>query len=143
MTAASNRQPSSKCKLSPLEEIRDCPLILLLVAFFICIVWIVATRFRAADEPLDQDICTYILTGRFLADGGKLYVDTLEFKPPGMFVIWQMIHQLVGSGPQVVLWVNILTTTLTMIGVFMAGSAKPWGRMGGNLGHGLLGGAEW
>jgi len=69
--------------------------------------------------------------GRVLADGGKMYVDTIEFKPPGMFVIWQFVHQLVGTGPRVVVWVNILVTTLTMFGVYVAGSVKPWGRISG------------
>jgi len=105
--------------------------VLLLLIFTACVAWIVLTRLHTADEPLERDICTQILMGRELADGGKLYVDTIEFKPPGMFVIWQIIHQSVGTGPRVVLWANILVTTLSMFGVFWAGSAKPWGRWGG------------
>ena len=106
-------------------------ILLFALVFIACVTWILLTRFHTANEPLERDICTQILMGRVLADGGRLYVDTLEFKPPGMFVIWQVIHQLVGTGLPVVLWVNILTTTLSLIGVFLAASAKPWGLTGG------------
>ncbi|MGA2789082.1 MAG: glycosyltransferase family 39 protein, partial [Verrucomicrobiota bacterium] len=102
-----------------------------MLVFIACVAWIILTRLHTADEPLERDICTQIMMGRVLADGGRLYVDTVEFKPPGMFVIWQFVHQLVGTGPRVVLWVNILVTVLTLSGVYWAGSAKPWGRWGG------------
>lgn len=101
------------------------------LVFIACLVWIILTRLHTADEPLDRDICTQILMGRVLADGGRLYVDTLEFKPPGMFVVWQVIHQLAGTRQQVVLWVNILATSVSLIGVFMAASARPWGHLSG------------
>ncbi len=103
----------------------------LAAVFFLCFSWIVFVRLHTASEPLERDISTQILMGRVLADGGKMYVDTIEFKPPGMFAIWQVIHQLVGTGPWVVVWVNILVTTLTMFGVYAAGSVKPWGRVSG------------
>lgn len=104
---------------------------ILVAAFLLCFLWIVFIRLHTASEPLERDISTQILMGRVLADGGKMYVDTIEFKPPGMFVIWQVIHQLVGTNPWVVVWINILVTTITMLGVYLAGSAKPWGRIGG------------
>ena len=103
----------------------------LLAVFVLCFLWIAFIRLHTADEPLDRDVSTQILMGRVLAEGGKMYVDTIEFKPPGMFVIWQVIHQLVGTSPEVVVWVNILVTTFTLVGVFLAASAKPWGRISG------------
>jgi hypothetical protein len=103
----------------------------LAVVFVLCFLWIMFVRLHTASEPLERDISTQILMGRVLADGGKMYVDTIEFKPPGMFVIWQVVHQLVGTGPQVVVWVNILVTTLTMFGVYLAASVRPWGRISG------------
>jgi hypothetical protein len=103
----------------------------LVAVFFLCFLWIVLIRLHTAAEPLERDVSTQILMGRVLADGGKMYVDTIEFKPPGMFVIWQLVHQLVGTGLWVIVGVNILVTTLTLLGVYLAGSAKPWGRMSG------------
>ena len=114
-------------------------LVLLALIFVACLGWIVLVRLHTADEPLERDICTQILMGRVLADGGKLYVDTLEFKPPGMFVIWQIIHQLVGTGSTVVLWVNILVTAGTLLAMYWAGSVRPWGRAGGSGGDAVLG----
>ncbi len=105
--------------------------VLLAAVFVLCTAWIIGTRLRTANEPLDRDICTQIMMGRVLADGGRMYVDTLEFKPPGMFVIWQVIHEVCGTGPRVVLVVGIGVALLSMIGAFWAGSAKPWGRAGG------------
>jgi hypothetical protein len=132
MAPNSYPSPVSHPALSPPSEAgRGKNIALLVLALVACFAWIVLTRLHTADEPLERDICTQIMMGRVLADGGKLYVDTLEFKPPGMFVIWQIVHQLVGTGPRIVLGVNILVTTLTLIGVFLAGSAKPWGRSGG------------
>lgn len=110
---------------------RKVGFILLLAALLACFVWIMVTRLLTADEPLERDICTQILMGRVLVDGGKMYVDTVEFKPPGMFVIWQIIHELIGTGPNAVLWVNVFVTMVTLLGVFWAASAKPWGRGAG------------
>jgi hypothetical protein len=103
----------------------------LVTVFFLCFLWIVFIRLHTASEPLERDISTQILMGRVLADGGKMYVDTIEFKPPGMFVIWQVVHQLAGTSLHVVVWVNILVTTITMFGVYLAASAKPWGLVSG------------
>jgi Dolichyl-phosphate-mannose-protein mannosyltransferase len=103
----------------------------LVAVFYLCFLWIVFIRLHTASEPLERDVSTQILMGRVLADGGKMYVDTIEFKPPGMFVIWQVIHKLVGTSPRVVVWVNIVVTTLTMLGVYVAASLKPWGRVSG------------
>jgi hypothetical protein len=102
-----------------------------MAVFVLGFLWIVFVRLHTASEPLERDVSTQILMGRVLADGGKMYVDTIEFKPPGMFVIWQVVHQLVGTTPQVVVWVSILVTTITMFGVYWAASAKPWGRVSG------------
>lgn len=125
--------PTSKAnpvKPSPAPSPFFSPIILS-AAFLLCFLWIGFIRLHTASEPLERDVSTQIMMGRVLADGGKMYVDTIEFKPPGMFVIWQVVHELVGTGPMVVVWVNILVTTLTMFGVYLAGSVKPWGRMGG------------
>ena len=132
MTGNSHQPSVFHLKMSPPPTVgcRRNTLLLGLV-FMVCLAWIILTRWHTADEPLDRDICTQILMGRVLADGGRLYVDTLEFKPPGMFVIWQIIHQLVGTSPRVVLGVNILVTILSLTGVFVAASAKPWGLCGG------------
>ena len=128
MAENSHQPPVSHSEMPPPVTVgRRRKTVLLGLVFLACLAWIVLTRLHTAEEPLDRDICTQILMGRVLADGGRLYVDTLEFKPPGMFVIWQVIHQLVGTSPQVVVWTNILVTTLSLIGVFMAASAKPWG----------------
>ncbi len=110
---------------------RGWPTAGLALTALLCFGWILLVRLHTADEPLERDICSQILMGRVLADGGHLYVDTLEFKPPGMFVIWQIIHQTVGTGPAAVLWTNILVTLLTLWGVYLAGSSRPWGRGGG------------
>jgi len=127
MAEDSHRPLVPHLKMPPVTVGRRRKTVLLGLVFLACLAWIVLTRLHTAEEPLDRDICTQILMGRVLADGGRLYVDTLEFKPPGMFVIWQVIHQLVGTSPPVVVWTNILVTSLSLIGVFMAASAKPWG----------------
>ena len=132
MSEKSHNLAASNPKLLPPSAAKRSRNIALLALIFVaCIAWIILTRLHTADEPLERDICTHIMMGRVLADGGRLYVDTIDFKPPGMFVIWQMIHQLAGTGPPVILWLNILTTILTLLGVFLAGSAKPWGLLGG------------
>ena len=132
MTENSNSPAVSNPELQPQSTSRHRrAATLLALVFFVCIGWIVLTRLHTADEPLERDICTQIMMGRVLADGGKMYVDTIEFKPPGMFVIWQIVHQLVGTSPLVVVWVNILVTIVTLIGVYLAGSAQSWGRVGG------------
>jgi 4-amino-4-deoxy-L-arabinose transferase-like glycosyltransferase len=96
-----------------------------------CAGWIIATRLHTAAEPLERDIVTEVLMGRELAAGARMYVDVIEFKPPGSFVIWQGIHALVGSGPGIVCLVNIVVALISLGGAYWAGSAGPWGRAGG------------
>jgi hypothetical protein len=131
--AGKSHHPSAFCSemLRPAIPRLGRNIILFAVVFTVCAAWTLLTRLHTASEPLDRDICTQILMGRVLADGGRLYVDTLEFKPPGMFVVWQVIHQLVGTARSVVLGTNILATTISLIGVFFAASARPWGLSGG------------
>lgn len=105
--------------------------------------FIAAIRWHTRDEPLENDIVTYILMGREMAAGGRAYVDVLEFKPPGVFAIWQVVHQTFGSGPNVVYVINVTVATLTMLGCYWASSVRPYGRMGGVLAAGawaLVGG---
>jgi hypothetical protein len=85
--------------------------------------WIVGTRAHTFDEPFERDIVTAILMGRELAAGGRMYVDVIEFKPPGSFALWQLVEQTIGTRPFQVGVVNIVVAVLTMLGVYRAARA--------------------
>src|SRR5437762_2566260 len=92
---------------------------------------ILAARMRTFSEPYDRDIATSILFGRELAAGAKMYVDLVEFKPPGAFVVWQVVHSLIGTSTTAVGLINVLFSVLTLLGVYWAGRGALGSRAGG------------
>ncbi|MGB0715353.1 MAG: ArnT family glycosyltransferase [Phycisphaerae bacterium] len=77
----------------------------------------VALMRRAAfDVPLEADECNYILIGRRLLEGGKLYVDVWDHQPPGIFAIFAGIIALFGDADSTIRW---SATGATIISLFL------------------------
>src|SRR4051812_40876696 len=97
---------------SPTSRVATMRTILPLLVLCALAAWIVVTRVHTLGEPLERDIVTSILMGRELASGGRMYVDVIEFKPPGSFVVWQLVDLAIGTQPFQVGVVNILVAVL-------------------------------
>ncbi len=89
--------------------------------------WIFVTRLHTLNEPFERDIITCIEFGRMMADGKRMYVDMVEFKPPGAFAAWMLIHQTIGSEPPQVFVVGVVVSVLTMLGIYSAAVALTGG----------------
>ena len=92
---------------------------------------ILVARVRTFSEPYERDIATEILLGRELAAGSRMYVDVVEFKPPGSIVIWQLVHLTIGTSTIAVGLTNVVFSVLTLFGVYWAGRGPRGSRMAG------------
>ncbi len=46
--------------------------------------------------PIHSDISIFALTGKIIAEGGKIYADYLDLKPPLFLYIWAIIYKIFG-----------------------------------------------
>ncbi len=127
-TAAADTAPLSGELAPPSPEIKTK---YVLIALLIMALFIVRTRLYTFDEPFDRDIMTSVLSGKLLNSGMKAYEDLLEFKPPGSFVIWQIVDRVMGTSPDAIGVVNIIVALSTLFGCYVAGAAMSGRRLGG------------
>jgi len=95
-------------------------------------------RLHTYREPLERDLSLYLLVGRELLSGRRLYVDIWDHKPPLIYATYGLAEKIAGPGPGAVYLLNILAGILSMLGVYRAGSA-----LGGNRMTGLWAAVFW
>jgi hypothetical protein len=70
---------------------------------------------------IDHDESTYILGGQTIYDGGQLYKDVIDAKPPGIFIIYYLNTFLFNDlifGSRVIGWIAV-SLTATLLCLFM------------------------
>jgi 4-amino-4-deoxy-L-arabinose transferase-like glycosyltransferase len=92
---------------------------------------IVTERLSAYRKPLDRDILGYAVMSHDLLKGRALYSDTWEQKPPGVFVTYALAESLAGYGPRAVFVLSVVVSIITLLGVYVAGSAGERGMKSG------------
>ncbi|MBM2816409.1 MAG: 2 protein [Ignavibacteria bacterium] len=48
--------------------------------------------------PISLDLCVYITGGKTIAEGGKIYYDFVDIKPPMFFYFFSFIYRIFGDG---------------------------------------------
>jgi hypothetical protein len=105
-------------------------------------VLVVLARSVTYDEPLENDVAGYEVTGREMDRGRPLYSDLWDRKPPLLYGVFAVAHQLTTSDRQAVFGVNIAASLASLVAVAAAGRAMS-GATAGLLAAGwwtLLGG---
>ena len=95
------------------------PLVLLLLASTIA-----ALRLRTFSEPFERDIITYMLLGHTINQGGQIFKDAWEMKPPGIFLIYAWAERAVGFGESQVYLLSVVAAVATLVGVYVAGATR-------------------
>lgn len=69
--------------------------------------------------PLATDQVLYSLGARTILDGGQLYKDFWEIKPPLVFLVYAVPFALAGEHMEAIRVLDLLNTLVTMAGVFL------------------------
>ncbi len=104
--------------------------VVLLVAMAGCIA---AQRLRLSQAPLHGDICAYALIGHEMLGGRHLYSDLWERKPPLLYATFAAGELIVGYGRSEIFAVGLTFAILTLLALFVVGTAGSGGRTGGLL----------
>ena len=83
----------------------------------------IATRWPALQHPRTiDDEATYSVVGNEIVDGGRLYIDAVERKPPLLFWVYAAVFKVAGKYNWKALHLFALIWTLgTMAGLYVAG----------------------
>src|SRR5260221_509999 len=92
---------------------------------------ILAARLFTADEPIECDLTTYAVFGHEMLRGRTLYTDLWNNYTPANFVTYAAAELLVGYGSSQFLFLGLLTSLATLLGVYTAAAFGPGGRAAG------------
>jgi 4-amino-4-deoxy-L-arabinose transferase-like glycosyltransferase len=87
----SNKRKTSQQASKPILET-----VLPLAALLVFLVFISILRLSFLDFGLDRDEGAYTLLGEVLRNGGIMYVDGYEMKPPALFYLYALINSVFG-----------------------------------------------
>jgi hypothetical protein len=89
----------------------------------------VAMRWHTLNEPIQRDLLIYAFIGDGLLDGGTLYDDWIDLKPPGPYLAFAAAGLLVGVGHAQVFLLGVVLVLATLVGLYrlFAGPFRaPW-----------------
>jgi 4-amino-4-deoxy-L-arabinose transferase-like glycosyltransferase len=98
-----------------------------------CLAAIAAVRLHTFDEPLERDLAGYMVTGNELLHGKRLYAEIWDHKPPAIHFAYASAIAAVGYGPQAVYLLGLLTSGITLAGVYVVGRELGGDRLSGIL----------
>ncbi|MGE5480671.1 MAG: ArnT family glycosyltransferase [Chloroflexota bacterium] len=81
----------------------------------ICAIILLPTLFF----PISSDISIYALGGKTIASGGKIYVDYLDLKPPGLYLAFAALYKVIGISPLSLRFFDFLMQSLTCALIFL------------------------
>ncbi len=88
-------------------------------------------RLHTFHEALEIDQTIYAVIAHEMKAGRALYADLWDHKPPAIFLTYAAGEAICGYGPRSIYFLGLAASVLTLIGVYAAGSAHPWGRAAG------------
>src|SRR5262245_58655024 len=76
-------------------------------------------RIHAVGIPLDRDEGVFGYAGQRILEGGRLYLDVVDHKPPGVFYLYALALRLFSPTPEGVHWFLHAYNFLTLLGIWM------------------------
>jgi 4-amino-4-deoxy-L-arabinose transferase-like glycosyltransferase len=99
----------------------------------VCFAAIAAVRLHTFNEPLERDLAGYMVIGNELLHGKRLYSEIWDQKPPAIHYAYASAIAAVGYGPQAVYLLGLLTSGITLVGVYVVGREIGGDRLSGIL----------
>jgi hypothetical protein len=121
----SNAAPPAQPVSSGASAVRLLTTIALLIGLAACMA---VARLHTYDEPLEMDAATYAVIARELRAGRHLYSDLCDHKPPAVHATFAAAQMVAGSGPAHIYLLGLAAATVTLLGVYAAGSAIAGGQ---------------
>ncbi len=84
--------------------------------------FIAVTRARTSHEPVEGDQAIYSVIGHELLKGRSLYTDLWDHKPPAIHATYALGELVAGYGPHQLYVLHLAASTLTLVGLFRAGT---------------------
>jgi hypothetical protein len=92
-----------------------------LVLALACLAFVLLFGLPTIIVPLDTDQVLYSLGARTILDGGQLYRDLWEIKPPLVFLIYTVPFAIAGEHMEAVRVLDLINTAVAMTAVFLLG----------------------
>jgi hypothetical protein len=86
-----------------------------------CAVALLTTRARFFHDPPEADIGTYAVIANELNHGQRLYADSWDVKPPGVFATYAATQRLFGYGQMSLYVMSVTTALMTLVGLWLIG----------------------
>src|SRR5271157_4684588 len=88
----------------------------------VCILFIAGVRGLTYHEPVRGDQAVWAVIGHELLQGRRLYADLWDHKPPAIHATFALAELVAGFGPQQIYLLHIAALTITLIGLYRAGT---------------------
>lgn len=82
---------------------------------------ILVMRLPTFNEAFERDIMTYMAMADGLLHGQRLYIDLMEFRPPGVFWTYALFAKIFGANPLAIFMMGLICAWLTLWGCYIAG----------------------
>ncbi len=89
--------------------------------------FMVGIRWIYKDLPLEMDSATYSIIAEGILNGGRLYSDYWDIKPPPIFMLYALAQLVAGTGGAHILFLSITASLATLLGIFTAARQGPGG----------------
>ncbi len=96
----------------------------------VCTLFIAGMKALTYHEPMRGDQGIYAVIGHELLKGRQLYADLWDHKPPGIHVTYALAELVTGYGPQQLYLLHMTALTITLIGLYKAGTLLGGSRAG-------------
>lgn len=82
---------------------------------FLLISIMVFLRLHSLEEPLERDLTTYAYISHHILDGGKLYTEVWDHKPPGIFTVYMLAELLWGYDQRAIVYLGIIFSVVSLL----------------------------
>ncbi|MBE9531493.1 MAG: glycosyltransferase family 39 protein, partial [Proteobacteria bacterium] len=76
-------------------------------------------RLHTASEPLNMDTAIYGYIAHSMLEGGRLYTELWDHKPPGIFQLFMLSEIIWGYGPRSIAYTGVVFTLTSLLFLFL------------------------
>ena len=76
-------------------------------------------RLHYVNEPFERDLTLYAYNSHYLLEGGKLYTQYWDIKPPGIYWACMLAELIFGYGPHTVIYTGIFFNLVSLLFIFL------------------------
>lgn len=70
--------------------------------------------------PISTDLATFYFGGKTIIDGGNLYCDFTDIKPPGIYLFFAVINYICGSSEVLIRFIDFIIQSVSVMFLFLS-----------------------